>query len=145
MTNSRNPSYVQVDEEEQPTLAANNKHPPFAKELKKEFATDHNSEGKPQLLEKLKVGAVTSENLRSLSIEPRAKLLGDWCCEGDLGFLFAFRGIGKTFFALDLSKAIAQGTRFGPWKAPTPKKVVYIDGEMPAELIQERANGLQAA
>jgi hypothetical protein len=76
MTNPRNPSYVEADQEEQPTPRVNNNHPPFAKELKKEFAPDHNSESKPQLLEKLKVGAVSSEDLRSLSIEPRGKAFG---------------------------------------------------------------------
>jgi hypothetical protein len=34
--------------------------------------------------------------LDELQIQPRPLLLGDWFAEGDLGFLFAKRGVGKT-------------------------------------------------
>src|SRR5207249_895580 len=33
---------------------------------------------------------VTASELRELHLTPRRKLLGDWFCEGDLGFIFAF-------------------------------------------------------
>ncbi len=55
-----------------------------------------------------------------------------------LSMLFASRGIGKTFLALYIAYAIASGSDFLKWKAGDPKKVLYIDGEMPAQAIQER-------
>ncbi len=45
--------------------------------------------------------------------------------------IFAPRGLGKTFFALELAKTIATGgTAFGRWASRTPRDVLYIDGEM---------------
>ena len=52
--------------------------------------------------------------------------------------LNAYRGVGKTFFAIWLSVAVASGTTFLKWKVPTPRQVLYIDGEMPAAALQER-------
>jgi len=57
----------------------------------------------------LSESAVTSSELRSLKLTPRKKLLGDWFCESDLGFIFAFRGTGKTWFAAAMARAIAGG------------------------------------
>jgi hypothetical protein len=76
--------------------------------------------------------------LDELQIQPRPLLLGDWFAEGDLGFLFAKRGVGKTWFALLLAAAIASGGRVGPWFAPRTIQVLYVDGEMPLDLMQKR-------
>jgi len=64
---------------------------------------------------------VSSSELESLSLTPRRKLLGDFFCEGDLGFIYAFRGVGKTWMALMMARALAEGGTIGPWRAPTPK------------------------
>jgi len=53
---------------------------------------------------------------------------------------FGPRGIGKTFGTLEVAKAIATGgTAFGRWKAPIPRPVLYIDGEMSAQEMSKRA------
>jgi putative DNA primase/helicase len=52
--------------------------------------------------------------------------------------LAAPRGIGKTFFALSVAYAAASGGSFLGFDAPTPRRVLYIDGEMPASAMQER-------
>ncbi|MFY9983803.1 MAG: AAA family ATPase [Chthoniobacterales bacterium] len=86
----------------------------------------------------------SAAELCELVIEPRAKLLGDWFREGDLGFVFAPRGVGKTWFALGLAGAIASGSQFGPWPTGgSAASVLYIDGEMPLELIRDRVEMLQ--
>jgi len=86
---------------------------------------------------------VTSHELGSLDLRPRKPLLGDWFKEGDLGFLFAFRGVGKTWFALLLAKALSEGAKLGEWQAHERVKVLYVDGEMPADLMRARDKGLQ--
>lgn len=48
------------------------------------------------------------------------------------------RGVGKTHVALGIAYAIASGGNFLTWYAPTAKKVLYVDGEMPAVSMQER-------
>jgi hypothetical protein len=48
------------------------------------------------------------------------------------------RGVGKTHFALGVAYAVASGGEYLRWRSPTPRKVLYIDGEMPAVTLQER-------
>ena len=47
-------------------------------------------------------------------------------------------GVGKTFFALSCAYAVATGQSFLKFNAPSPRKVLYIDGEMPAPTMQQR-------
>ena len=85
---------------------------------------------------------VTSNELHRLKLIPRKKLLGDWFCEGDLGFVFAFRGTGKTWFALGVAWALSTGGKLGEWEAHEKVKVLYVDGEMPPDLMRNRFEGL---
>jgi len=55
-----------------------------------------------------------------------------------LAMLYAPRGIGKTHLALHMAYAAACGGACMGWRAEKPRKVVYIDGEMPAAVLQER-------
>ena len=93
----------------------------------------------------LNEAVVTSSELRDLQLTPRKKLLGDWFCEGDLGFIFAFRGVGKTWLALAIAQALSTGGKLGDWKTLAPVKVLYVDGEMPPDLMRARCEGLQAS
>jgi len=92
----------------------------------------------------LKASVVTSSELRKLKLTPRRKLLGDWLCEGDYGIIFSPRGVGKTWLGLLIAKTVATGGTLGEWEAPNPSKVLYIDGEMPADLMRDRDKGLGA-
>jgi AAA domain-containing protein/DnaB helicase-like protein len=93
----------------------------------------------------LAAGIVTSNELQGLQLTQRRKLLGDWFCEGDLGFIFAFRGVGKTWLALGIAQALSTGGKLGDWQAHERVRVLYIDGEMPPDLMRERCDGLQSA
>ena len=88
---------------------------------------------------------ITSRELHDLTLIPRKKLLGDWFCEGDLGFIFAFRGVGKTWLALAIAQSLSTGGKLGDWQAGGPVKVLYLDGEMPPDLMRGRCEGLQAS
>jgi RecA-family ATPase len=52
--------------------------------------------------------------------------------EGDLGMIYAARGVGKTWLSMMLAHALAEGLRLGEWDAGElgPQKVLYVDGEM---------------
>ena len=65
--------------------------------------------------------------------------------EKGLAMLFAPRGVGKTYVALAMAYAIATAGKFLNWSAPTPRSVLYVDGEMPANEMQERMRRLVAA
>jgi hypothetical protein len=63
----------------------------------------------------------------------------------DNGMIYGPRGLGKTWFLLGMASAIAAGGRFLHWTAPKPRNVLYIDGEMQAEALQDRLRTLKAA
>ena len=67
------------------------------------------------------------------------RILGDFLTTTVRGFLVGRTGLGKTLLGLAIAAAAASGTDFLAWKAYRPVRVLYIDGEMPAELIKPRA------
>lgn len=74
----------------------------------------------------------------SLDLPKAGMILDPIITEGSLSMLHAYRGVGKSFFAMSLALAVANGGKFLRWKAPHPAKVLYVDGEMPANCLQER-------
>lgn len=72
------------------------------------------------------------------ALPPRINLLSPWLPAQGLAMVYAPRGIGKTFFGLNVAYAVASGGSFLCWKAEAPMRVMYIDGEMPAVTMQER-------
>ena len=65
--------------------------------------------------------------------------------EKGLAMLYAARGTGKTHVALGICFAVATGTKFLKWTAPKPRRVLLIDGEMPAAALQERLASIVAS
>lgn len=74
----------------------------------------------------------------SITLPPRINLLSPWLPAQGLAMVYAPRGIGKTFFGLNVAYAVASGGQFLCWKAEAAMRVMYIDGEMPAVTMQER-------
>lgn len=66
------------------------------------------------------------------------RLLGDLLTTTTRVFLIGRTGLGKTMLALDMAASVAAGVPFLHWPAGRPARVLYIDGEMPAELIKPR-------
>ncbi len=109
---------------------------------------------------------LTAEQLAALVIPPRPALLDQWLCQGDLGYIYAPRGVGKTWMAMALPGAISCRRPLGLWAAADPASadpapsapapdddpeappapdhipVLYIDGEMALKHTQYRARGL---
>jgi hypothetical protein len=96
-------------------------------------------------MDALRVAVVTSCELQDLQLTPRQKLLDDWFAEGDLGFIFASRGVGKTWLALAIAQSLATGGKLGDWQAHESVKTLYVDGEMPPDLIRHRCEGLKSS
>jgi hypothetical protein len=82
--------------------------------------------------------ALDAHALALMQFKPRETILHPWLHTQDLCMVFAARGIGKTHFALGIVFAIATGGRFAKWHAPTPRKVLYLDGELPGNVMQRR-------
>ncbi len=82
--------------------------------------------------------AVDIGDFLSMEIPPREMVLAPVLPSQGLAMLYAARGVGKTFVALSMAYAVASGGTFFRWQAPEPRRVLYIDGEMPASAMQER-------
>lgn len=81
---------------------------------------------------------VSLDELLDLTLPERKMLLSPFLPRQGLVLLVAKRGVGKTHVALGIAYAVASGGTFLNWAAPDAKKVLYVDGEMPAVLMQER-------
>jgi putative DNA primase/helicase len=84
------------------------------------------------------------EQFLALEIPPRKMLLGPVLPMQAIAMLYGPRGCGKTHVALGAGLAVATGTAFLRWLAPEPRRVLYIDGEMPAGALQERLAAAKA-
>lgn len=73
---------------------------------------------------------IDASDFLSQKLPPRKKIMSPWLPESGLALLYAERGVGKTFFSLEIAVAIATGKSFLNWKVESPYKVLYLDGEM---------------
>jgi putative DNA primase/helicase len=73
-----------------------------------------------------------------LELPPRGMVLKPWLPEKGLAMIHAKRGVGKTHLALSSGYAVACGGSFLGFEAPQPRRVLYLDGEMPANTMQRR-------
>jgi putative DNA primase/helicase len=73
-----------------------------------------------------------------LQIPPREMLLDPILPERSLAMLYAPRGIGKSWLSLSIGLAVARGQSLLRWSTPSPRNVLYVDGEMPLISLQER-------
>lgn len=92
----------------------------------------------PDWLDIIGQATVTAVELRTMPVPAREALLAKWFLQADLGFIFAPRGIGKTWLAMLIARAIAEGSQAGPWKALKARRVLYVDGEMALDLTKQR-------
>ncbi len=92
--------------------------------------------------EKTKYRVDVVANFVQIDFPPREWLLYPFIQEKGIAMISAGTGIGKTYFALTIALAISQGKSFLKFKAEKPHKVLYIDGEMAAEEMQQRIKTL---
>ena len=88
---------------------------------------------------------LTAHELLAMQLPPRETVLWPWLPSQGLAMLYGPRGIGKTHVSLGAAYAIASGGRFLRWHARTPRRVLLIDGEMPAYVLQQRLAAIAAA
>ena len=86
--------------------------------------------------------AVDMDKFLSMKIPDRGYLLSPILPVQGIGILYAPRGVGKTFAALSVAVAVASGGEVFNWRAPLPKRILYVDGEMPATSMQSRLSSI---
>ena len=80
--------------------------------------------------------------LAQVTVAAREPVVGEWFKQGDLGFIYGPRGLGKTWLALLLARKCAEGGQLANWTVHQPRRVLYVDGEMPLDGIRERDTAL---
>lgn len=85
---------------------------------------------------------LTLSELMSRDFPERQPLLAPWLLTQSLSMIHAWRGIGKTHVALGIAYAVATGGSFLTWSAPQPRRVLYVDGEMPGAALRDRLKGM---
>lgn len=86
---------------------------------------------------------LSAPDLRAMEIKQRPKLLGEWMREGDLGYLFAPRGAGKSWMAMLIANAVANRLPLGRWDAGDAlRDIYYLDAEMNVPDLKERLHKL---
>src|SRR5262249_2379695 len=73
-----------------------------------------------------------------LTLPPRAAH-APWLYERSLNMVYGPRGVGKTFFLLELALRLATGKPFLAWPIRAPVGVLYVDGEMALDDLRTRA------
>ena len=89
-----------------------------------------------------KYKVATLNELLKMDIPPRQWLLYPFLQERSTCMLYAKRGVGKTYVGLSIALAVAGGVNIMGFNADGAHKVLYIDGEMAACDLRERARAL---
>ncbi|MBV8205954.1 MAG: AAA family ATPase [Acidobacteria bacterium] len=96
------------------------------------------SSGQPRLR------VVSADELLNLEIPASEMILDPIIPAQGLTMIYSSRGMGKTYMGLGIAYAVATGGTFLRWSAPRPRKVLYVDGELPKRTLQERLAGIIA-
>jgi len=88
--------------------------------------------------------AVSVTELLRQDVKAREMILHPFLPSQGLVMLYSKRGVGKTFISLGIAVAVASGTTFLKWSAPTARRVLYVDGEMPGATVKERISSIVA-
>jgi hypothetical protein len=93
--------------------------------------------------------SLSADELVALEIEERKPVLTEngevLLYERSINQILAWRGVGKTNFALGLAGALASGGRILDFCAGQPRRVLYLDGELPLAQLKERVRGFVPA
>lgn len=81
---------------------------------------------------------MTGAQLACLKIPHREMIVAPFLATASLNMVVAPRGLGKTFFGMEMSRAVTMGQPFFEWPVPVARDVLFLDGEMPTEQLQER-------
>lgn len=87
-------------------------------------------------------GFYAGEDFLHINIPPRERLMGDWLVSSSINIVFAKAGVGKSNFAIGLAMALVRGESFLDFPASEPRRVMYVDGEMPKEELHRRLKAM---
>lgn len=89
-------------------------------------------------LAKQAYAVVDALDFMKMNLPQREMILSPWLPAQGLAMIYAPRGVGKTHVALGIAYAVTSNTAFLNWTPTKARNVLYLDGEMPAALMQKR-------
>ena len=89
----------------------------------------------------LAASLVSGAELLALTVPPKAPYL-DWLTERALVLVYGPRGVGKTYWLLELALCLTMPRPFLKWPVQHQVPVLFVDGEMALETLQERLQKL---
>jgi len=104
------------------------------REIEPEYKIEDNSD--------IEIEYYNGEDILNTDFPERKYILDPWLPEQGIVMIHAKAGTGKTYFTLSAAIAISLGKDFIMWKCPSPKRVLYIDGEMQGRKIKSRLKQL---
>jgi hypothetical protein len=84
------------------------------------------------------INVIQVNDFIKMELPKRENILSPWLPMQGLAMIYAPRGVGKTHIALGIAYAVVSNTPFLGRQPTQPRGVLYLDGEMPAALMQER-------
>jgi AAA domain-containing protein len=148
---SMGPDYVEiVTAQEEAQYAQGNDHeglPTVRLERKLEDSTqkEQDEDQEQDWAQVLRAAIVMGDAIGRVVLPSRQPIIADWFNEGDYALNFAPRGLGKTWMNLGLAVAICTRTKFGPYESLVDWPVLYLDGEMPFDLMKARILALHGS
>jgi hypothetical protein len=86
----------------------------------------------------------SAQDLLAMDLPPLEYVVDQIISESSLNMVYAWRGVGKTWFVMELCLAVASGTPlFDQYDVPKARNVLLIDGEMRAVSLRERLRFLR--
>jgi len=82
--------------------------------------------------------ALSVKEFMSLEFPRREYLLEPWLTTSSITMIHAKPGVGKSLLAMSIGFAVASGTSLMKWGGGRKAKVLYVDGELPGQLLQKR-------
>ena len=110
-----------------------------------EMETPGAADLKAELRAHFDTATCSAEMLAHVAVPSREPIAGGWFKQGDLGFIYGARGLGKTWLAMLLARKCVEGGSVADWNVHKPRRVLYVDGEMPLDGIRERDAALSTA
>lgn len=87
--------------------------------------------------------SITCEDIEGMTPMPIEFVFYPCLPKNGIAAVYAATGVGKTLFTLNIAYAIAIGGDFLKYSCPKPRKVLYVDGEMPLNQLIARVKLIQ--
>jgi AAA domain/DnaB-like helicase N terminal domain len=82
--------------------------------------------------------SVDCQDLLLMDVEPVNFVIEPILPVKGIGMIYAWRGVGKTFFTMEMAYDVSIGAPCFVWNIPQKRRVTYVDGEMDVETLQQR-------